>query len=211
MRDFRLYVILDVDIAASCGKIEEIAHNVLSAGADILQLRAKGKSDSEVLKIGRSLGNLARKEKALFILNDRVELVDTINADGVHLGQEDAPFSEARRALGPKRIIGISTHSVEEAHEAERQGVDYIAIGPIFSTQTKPQSTPLGPEIITEIKDKVKIPFLAVGGINLENSNQVLTCGARRIAVCRAIIKAKDVFGTTEKFKQRLNNPTYTS
>lgn len=204
MRDFRLYVILDVDIAASCGKIEQIAHNVLSAGADILQLRAKDKSDSEVLKIGRSLANLAHKEKALFILNDRVDLVDAVEADGVHLGQEDTSPSEARKALGPKRIIGISTHSAEEAHEAEKQGADYIAIGPIFSTQTKPQAAPLGPKIITEIENKVKIPFLAVGGINLGNLKQVLTCGTRRVAVCRAIIEAEDVSGVTKKFKEKL-------
>lgn len=205
MRDFKLYLILDADIAASCGKtIEEIAQQALSAGADIIQLRAKGKSDKDILKIGRSLGSLIHKEKALFILNDRPELVEAIEADGVHLGQEDVPLNEARRALAVNKIIGVSTHSAEQARQAEREGADYIAIGPIFSTATKPKAHPLGPKIITEIKDRVKIPFVAVGGINLENLNQVLVSGAGRIAVCRVIIEADDVFGATKTFKQKL-------
>lgn len=204
MRDFRLYVILDVDITGLGGDIVEIARKTISAGADILQLRAKSLSDRQILKIGRAIKNLVRKSKALFVLNDRADLARIIEADGLHLGQEDLPVKDARNILDNNKIIGLSTHSVEEAHAAEREKVDYIAIGPIFRTATKPKATALGPEIITRVKNKVRIPFVAVGGINLKNLDQVLTCGAQRIAVCRAIITAKDVCAATKEFRRRL-------
>ncbi|MBL7091880.1 MAG: thiamine phosphate synthase [Candidatus Omnitrophica bacterium] len=204
MRDFRLYVILDVDIAGPGGDIVEIARKTISAGADILQLRAKSCSDRRILKIGRAIKNLVRKSKVLFVLNDRADLARIIDADGLHLGREDLPVKDARNILDNNKIIGLSTHSVEEAKEAERQKADYIAIGPIFPTATKPQSIALTPGIITKIKDKVKIPFVAVGGINLDNLDQVKAGGAQRVAVCRAIITAKDVFAVTKEFRQRL-------
>ncbi len=204
MRDFRLYVILDVDIAGLEGDIVEIARKTISAGADILQLRAKSCSDRRILKIGRAIKNLVRKSKVLFVLNDRADLARIIDADGLHLGQEDLPVKDARNILGNNKIIGLSTHSVEEAKEAERQKADYIAIGPIFPTATKPGASALRPDIITEVKDKIKIPFVAVGGINLDNLDQVKAGGAGRLAVCRAIITAKDVFAATKEFRQRL-------
>jgi len=204
LRDFRLYVILDVDIAGPGGDIVEIARKTISAGADILQLRAKSCSDRRILKIGRAIKNLVRKSKVLFVLNDRADLARIIDADGLHLGREDLPVKDARNILDNNKIIGLSTHSVEEAKEAERQKADYIAIGPIFPTATKPQSIALTPGIITKIKDKVKIPFVAVGGINLDNLDQVKAGGAQRVAVCRAIITAKDVFAVTKEFRQRL-------
>ena len=204
MRDFRLYVILDVDIAGLGGDIVEIARKTISAGADILQLRAKSCSDRRILKIGRAIKNLVRKSKVLFVLNDRADLARIIDADGLHLGQEDLPVKDARNILDNNKIIGLSTHSIEEAKEAERQKADYIAIGPIFPTATKPGANALRPDIITEVKDKIKIPFVAVGGINLDNLDQVKAGGAQRLAVCRAVISAKDVFAATKEFRQRL-------
>lgn len=204
MRDFRLYVILDVDIAGPGGDIVEIARKTISAGADILQLRAKSCSDRKVLKIGRAIKNLVQKSKTTFVLNDRADLARIIDADGLHLGQGDLPVKDARNILNNNKIIGLSTHSVEEAKEAERQKADYIAVGPIFPTTTKPQSIALTPGIITKIKDKVKIPFVAIGGINLDNLDQVKAGGAQRLAICRAIITAKDVSATTKEFRQRL-------
>ena len=204
MRDFRLYVILDVESAGLEGDIVEIARKTISAGADILQLRAKSCSDRRILKIGRAIKNLVRKSKVLFVLNDRADLARIIDADGLHLGQEDLPVKDARNILDNNKIIGLSTHSVEEAKEAERQKADYIAIGPIFPTATKPGASALRPDIITEVKDKIKIPFVAVGGINLDNLDQVKAGGAQRVAVCRAIITAKDVSAATKEFRRRL-------
>ena len=205
MRDFRLYVILDEEILRGYGDIVEIARKTILGGADTLQLRAKNCSDRKIIKLGQGIKNLVQKGKTLFLLNDRADLARTIGADGVHLGQQDLPVKDARNILGNNKIIGISTHSVEQACEAEKQGADYIAIGPVFTTATKPESTPLTPEIITKVKDKVEIPFVAVGGINLDNLDQVLTHGAQGVAVCRAVITARDVTAATKEFRRRLS------
>lgn len=204
MRDFRLYVILDIDICNRYGNIIEIAKKVISAGADVLQLRAKGYPDSKTVEIGRSIKSLIKEDEALFIINDRVDLTSVTGADGVHLGQQDLSIKDARKILGVDKIIGISTHNIEEASRAENQGADYIGIGPIFATTTKPETAPLTPGILTEIKNKVGIPFVAIGGINLDNLDQILSCGVKRIAVCSAIITARDVFAATKEFRQRL-------
>ena len=204
MRDFRLYVILDIEICRQYEDIAEIARQAISGGADILQLRAKSLPDRQILKIGRVIKSLAQKSNTLFVLNDRADLAQIIDADGVHLGQQDLPVKDARKILGAHKIVGLSTHSAEEADAAEKEGADYIAIGPIFRTATKPKATPLGPEIIARIRDKVRVPFVAVGGINLGNLEQVLACGAQGVAVCRAIITAKDVRAATKEFRRRL-------
>ena len=204
MRDFRLYVILDTDVCKNSGKIVEIARQAILAKADILQLRAKSLTDRQILNIGQAIKRQVQRSSSLFVLNDRVDLSYIIGADGVHLGQEDLPIKDARKILGNNKIIGASTHSVEQAHQAEEQGADYIAIGPIFTTATKPNATPLSPEIIPRIKDKIKIPFLVVGGIGLHNLDLVLSLGARRAAICRAIIEAQDVVKATREFRQRL-------
>lgn len=204
MPDFRLYVILDTEVLSGQGDIVETARQIISGGADCLQLRAKSCSDRRILDLGRAIKDIVRKSQTSFVLNDRADLARIIGTDGVHLGQDDLPVKDARKILGAHKIIGLSTHSVEEAQAAEREGADYIAIGPVFRTATKPKATPLGLTIIAGIKDKVSIPFVAVGGIDLNNLEEVLTSGAQRVAVCRAIITAKDVLGTTKEFRRRL-------
>ncbi len=196
---------MDVDICTAIGgDIIEIARQTILGGADILQLRAKNSAQREILKIGRAIKTLAQKTKVACVLNDRPELIKTTGADGVHLGQEDLALEDARKMLGENKIIGVSAHSVEQARRAEAEGADYVAIGPIFATALKPQAAGLGPEIIAKIKDKVKIPLVAIGGIDLNNLGQVLACGAQRVAVCRAIITAPDARAATEEFRQRL-------
>lgn len=195
---------MDTGVLPEDSDILEVAEKVISGGADILQLRAKNWSDGRILKVGQAIKNLVRKSQALFVLNDRADLAHAIEADGVHLGQKDLKPKDARGILGSKRIIGLSTHSIAQAEEAESQGVDYIGLGPIFATATKPESAPLGPKIICQVKEKVKIPFVAIGGIGLDNLDRVLKAGAKGVAVCRAIITAKDIATTTKEFRQRL-------
>lgn len=204
MRDFRLYVILDEEVCRSYGDIVEIAQKVILGAVDILQLRAKHPPDEKISKIVQEIKNLAQENKVTFMLNDLVELAKNLDVDGVHLGQEDLSIKDARKILGENKIIGLSTHSVEQAVEAERQGADYIAIGPMHTTTLKPQANPLALEIITKVKQEIMIPFVAVGGINLENLDIVLAAGAQRVAVCRAIIAAKDATAATKEFRQRL-------
>jgi thiamine-phosphate pyrophosphorylase len=208
--EFRLYVILDIDICKQQGNIVEIAEQVILGKADVIQLRAKNCSDRKVIKIAQDIIKLTKTSKTLFILNDRTDLAQIISADGIHLGQEDICIKDARNILDVNKIVGISTHSTEQAILAEQEGADYIAIGPIFPTTTKFQLSTLGPKIILQIKEKIKIPFVAVGGINLDNLGQILDYGARRIAVCKAIVSAKDIVATTKEFRSRLyENPSF--
>lgn len=211
LQDFRLYVILDEELLRECANIAEIARMVIAGGADILQLRAKSCSDRKILKIACDIKALTTKNKILFLLNDRVDLVQAIDCDGVHLGQEDLPLKEARRLLGKNKIIGISTHRASEAIEAKKQKADYIALGPIFPTATKPLRAALTAQIIPKVNrnlSKDLLPLLAIGGINLDNLEQVLAYGASRVAICRAIITAKDIVRATKEFKQRLSKIT---
>ncbi|MFC1632467.1 thiamine phosphate synthase [Candidatus Omnitrophota bacterium] len=206
MQDFRLYVIVDADICAGAGgNILKIARRVVSAGADLLQLRAKNATDRKILALGRKIKKITKDTATRLIINDRADLAKIIGADGVHLGQGDLPVKEARKILGKDQIIGLSTHGLKQAVAAEQQGADYIGLGPIFTTATKPGVRCLTPKIITQIKAKIKIPFVAIGGITLKNIGQITARGAQRVAVCRAIVEAKDVGKTAKAFKQRLN------
>jgi len=205
LQDFRLYLILDTEVLSFLNRDPvETAREAIGAGVDILQLRAKDLEDKQVLKIGQAIKEVNLKSKALFLLNDRADLARTLDIDGVHLGQEDLPVKEARNILGKDKIIGLSTHTQDQAIQAEKQDLDYIGLGPIFATKTKPNLTPITPKVITEVKDKINTPFVAIGGINLNNLDQVLTAGARRIAVCRAIIAAESISLATGEFTQRL-------
>ncbi|MBN2097503.1 MAG: thiamine phosphate synthase [Candidatus Omnitrophica bacterium] len=197
-------MILDTDICAEQVDILELAQEAIAGGCDIIQLRAKNWSARKILEIGQKIKKLVAGKKTLFIINDRADLACALAADGVHLGQDDLPVKAARRMLGQGKIIGLSTHSLEQAQKAEQQGADYLAIGPIFATSTKPKLKPLGLEIISKIKARVKIPFVVIGGINLNNLDKILVQGAERIAICQAIIGNKEVLSTTAEFAQRL-------
>ena len=156
MQDFRLYLILDTGVLASLGRnVKDTAREAIEAGIDILQLRAKDLSDRKILEIGRAVKEVNSKGKALFLLNDRPDLACILDIDGIHLGQDDLPAKDARKILGKNKIIGLSTHSAEQALAAEDEGVDYIGLGPIFATKTKPNLVRIGPEVIAEVKDKL--------------------------------------------------------
>ena len=143
----------------------------------------------------------------LFIVNDGVDIAMASRADGVHLGQEDLPVPAARRIMGEEMIIGVSTHSLEEALRAEREGVDYVAIGPIFPTSTKLDShLPVGIEMIGEIKKELSIPVVAIGGIRTENIEKVLKMGADGIAVFNAIFGQENVEVAIRRLSQKIRN-----
>jgi len=166
---------------------------VISGGATVIQVREKASSTLSFLNRAIKMRKIIGK-KAFFIVNDRVDIAIASGADGVHLGQEDLPIAFARKIMGEDKIIGISTHSIEQAQKAEKEGADYVAVGPIFSTQTKPNSgPPKGVEIISEVKRKVNIPVVAIGGINRENVGEVIRAGADGVAVISAVFKEKDV------------------
>ena len=183
----------------------EIAARAIFGGADIVQMREKNKSVQELLDLGEDILALCRKSGAAFIVNDDPTLAEKIGADGVHLGQEDArqfPVERARGIIGPDKIIGLSTHSLDQLRKANEEDVDYVAFGPIFPTKTKAYHIGVGD--IKEVMGIAKKPVFFIGGINLINIKEVLTRGAHNIALIRGVTEANDIEIRTRQFKEKL-------
>ncbi len=199
LRNFRLYAV--TDLKRGDGNFLKKAEEALKGGADILQLRSKTLTDAELVEAGRGLRALTRKLKKLFIVNDRADIARVLDAEGVHLGQDDMPVFLARKILKRDAIIGKSTHSLEQALEAQKEKIDYMGVGPVFSTPTKPLYQPVGLELVRKVAAAARIPFVAIGGIDADNIEQVLDSGAARVAVVRALWESSDTFRAAEKLK----------
>jgi thiamine-phosphate pyrophosphorylase len=184
----------------------EVLDAVLSAGVRLVQLREKNKSDGEVYSLARAYRERTRAQDALLIINDRVDLALAVEADGVHLGQEDLPVDVAQR-LAPDLLIGVSTHNLDEALAAEESGADYVNIGPIFDTQTKSVATgSVGPEMLGAIVPRLSIPFTCMGGINAQNIHRVVNCGARHVAVVTAVTAQPDVGRAATELREAIGS-----
>ena len=179
------------DCKASKLSYEDMTLRVLRSGVRWVQYREKGKSRQEVYEEADRLRKLTQDFNAVLIVNDYADIAMCVNAVGVHLGQEDLPLREARKIMGKNRIVGISTHSLEQAIEAEKGGADYIGFGPVFHTTTKDAGSPKGVNMLREVKKQVTIPLVAIGGINLENIQLVLDAGADAVAVASAILSGE--------------------
>lgn len=177
----------------------------LKSGVDVIQLREKTKPAGEIIKLGKKIRELASIYGAVFIVNDRVDVAQIVEADGVHLGQEDICPYAAREILGEKAIIGVSTHCIEHAKIAMENGADYIGVGPVFKTPTKPNKTPVGLEYVKWASENVTIPFFAIGAINLENIQEVKNAGAKGVAVIREIMYSSNIEKTVQEFKKHLS------
>jgi thiamine-phosphate pyrophosphorylase len=159
----------------------------LTGGVDVLQLRMKDASDEEIVAAAGAFRAACHRHGALFVLNDRPDLVDRCGADGVHVGQEDVSPAEARALVGSGKVVGLSTHSREQIEAAAHVNVDYIAVGPVFATPTKPGRPAVGLELVRVAAELAPVPWFAIGGIDLENAADVVAAGARRLAVVRAV------------------------
>jgi len=186
-----VYLILDIPTLKE-RSLKYIYSIISSRHIDLIQLRDKQGAKSDLLKLAIKLSKRLRGSGTLFIVNDYVDLALASGADGVHLGQNDLSLKEARRILGKDRIIGISCHNLAQALKAQNEGADYIGIGPIYATVTKPEYKPIGLKTLRKLKDKIEIPYFAIGDIRQGNIRKIISAGARRIAVCRAILKADD-------------------
>ncbi|MFH1336053.1 MAG: thiamine phosphate synthase [Candidatus Zixiibacteriota bacterium] len=198
----QLYVIADKEI---CGKmdIEEVVTQAIEGGAEMVQYRDKESDDDNFLETAAKLQAICNANNIPFIVNDRVEIAKKMDADGVHVGQEDMPLAEVKRKLNPAKIIGVSATSIEQAMEAERGGADYVGVGPIFDTSSKKIDKPLGLDLIRETKDNLSIPFFAIGGINLNNLDGLILAGGIRIAVISALVLSNNVkFSAAELLKK---------
>jgi thiamine-phosphate pyrophosphorylase len=176
----------------------QIARLAIKSGVRTIQLREKLMSKKELYHEALVLRSFTRKHKVIFIINDYIDIALSVDADGVHLGQEDMPVEEARKIMGKKKIIGISTHSLEQALAAEKSGADYIGFGPMFQTSTKDAGSPKGLKALREVRKHIKIPIVAIGGITSGNVLSVLDAGANTVAVMSAILKG-DIKENTAK------------
>jgi thiamine-phosphate pyrophosphorylase len=166
-----------------------------------VQYREKHKSTAEKYEEALKIRRLCRK--AVFLVNDRVDIALAVNADGVHLGQDDLPYPVARRLLGRRKIIGLTVHNVRQAEEAQRLGADYVGVSAIFSTTTKQDApTPCGPGMIKRIKEMVTVPVIAIGGINLENAREVIRAGADGLCSISAVVTKSNVRSEIAKFQK---------
>ncbi|MEI7752150.1 MAG: thiamine phosphate synthase [Candidatus Omnitrophota bacterium] len=203
--DFRLYAVTDLRIESS-----DVLRKIDAAyrgGADIVQLRSKVLPDAALIRLGHRIKKIAEKNQKLFFVNDRVDLMLAIGADGVHLGQEDMPVRVARKLAkqaGRKIWVGKSTHSLKQAVAAVIEGSDYIGVGPVFMTPTKPNAKSVGLRFVKQAALKIRIPWVAIGGIDLGNMDAVIRAGATRIAVVRAIFAAQDPESAARTLKHQL-------
>ena len=176
----------------------------IEGGADVIQLRDKNATDKELVKTAKILLEVTRRRNVPLIINDRPQVAKELGAQGVHLGQEDGPLDAARALLGDEAIIGRSTHSPEQALRAQEEGFDYIGVGPVFATPTKPEYTPVGLELVRFAAKNIKIPFVAIGGIDLSNVGMVREAGATTVAVVRALMASEDPKVTAEQIIDKL-------
>ncbi|MDD5455276.1 MAG: thiamine phosphate synthase [Candidatus Ratteibacteria bacterium] len=195
-----LYIITDKKIAGKSN--EQIVKEALKGGADTIQLRDKDLSYKKLLVEAKKIRKIIPENKAIFIVNDNVDVALCSGADGVHLGKDDMPVKEARKILGEDKIIGVSCDNIREAEKAEKDGADYISLGPVFPTDTKKDvPSPLGVKVIKEAKRKISIPIVAIGGINESNIRSVLNAGADSVAVISAVLKSDNINLKTASIK----------
>lgn len=202
---FRLYAVTDLKTENS--ETLRAIEAAYRGGADIVQLRSKVLSDAALIRLGLRVKKIAEKARKLFFVNDRVDLALAIGADGVHLGQDDMPVRTARklaRQAGMKVWIGKSTHHLKQAMDAVREGADYIGVGPVFRTPTKPGVKSVGLQLVRQAAAKVRIPWVAIGGIDLGNICDVAAAGAVRMAVVRAIFSVQDPERAARELKQKI-------
>jgi thiamine-phosphate pyrophosphorylase len=182
----RLYFVTDADTD------EHLLREALAGGVDVLQLREKGATDDEILASAATFHELCMEHGALFVLNDRPDLALQAGADGVHVGQEDEPVDAVRERVGPDVLIGLSTHSEEQLAAGLETDADYVCVGPVYATPTKPDYPAVGLDLVRRAAQTVTRPWFAIGGIDGANVKEVATAGARRVAVVRAIRDAPD-------------------
>ena len=210
-REARILLFQQVDVyPVTCEQLSEgrtnlqVLEAVIQGGSKIIQLREKDYPKKDLYDLALKFKEITTRAGVLLIINDHLDIALGVEADGVHLGQEDLPVQVARK-LAPELLIGASTHSLEQALQAEKDGADYINIGPIFSTETKEGlGRSLGPEAISEISPQIKVPFTVMGGINEDNIEQVLAKGARRVAMVTAITKAADIATKVKSLKEKI-------
>lgn len=200
-----LYVLID-GCDGDWDKLARLCGSIAHAGAGLIQLRDKSLDDRQLVTAGKAIADAIRDSKCRWIMNDRADLAVAAGADGVHLGQEDMTVHAGRQILGPGKIIGVSTHDIEQARQAVIDGADYIGIGPTFPSNTKSFDNFPGLEFVQAIVKEISLPAFAIGGIDLQNVNDVVACGCQRVAVASAVTCSDDPAQAVADLMQPLQN-----
>jgi thiamine-phosphate pyrophosphorylase len=190
LADAKLYVLLTGSLCAA--SLDWTIQEAAASGARMFQLREKQLDDRALLERARNIRRWTRQAESLFIVNDRPDIASLVEADGVHLGQADMPVKEARRILGPDKLIGVSTHDIEQLRQAIRDGASYVGVGPAFPSGTKDFAELAGLDFVRQAAAETTLPAFVIGGVNLETIGVAIAAGARRVAVSQAICMAED-------------------
>ncbi len=203
--DWRVYVITDAARAGGRSPTE-IAEAAIQGGATAIQLRMKEEPARLIVQAARQIATLCRAAGVTFIVNDRADVAMIAGADGVHVGQDDLPAEDVRALMGGKALLGVSAATVEEACAAERAGADYLGVGAIYATSTKADAgPPVGLARIREIRQAVRLPIVAIGGITADNAGPVIAAGAQGVAVITAVTLAEDMAGAARRIRQEVD------
>ena len=197
--DPTLYVVLD-RAAARGRSLDDVLAAVIEGGCRMVQLRDKESPSGRLLPLAERLLARARRAGVTFVVNDRVDLAVAVGADGVHLGQDDLPARLARPLLRPGMVLGVSTHDVAQAHAARDAGADYVAVGAMFATTTKPDFQLVGPGLVRKLRPDIRVPLVGIGGITHDNVADVIRAGADGVAVISAVCGAPNPAVATRRF-----------
>jgi thiamine-phosphate pyrophosphorylase len=198
-----LYVILDRG-AVGGRDLVPVLDAVLAGGCRVVQLREKTMPLADLYPMAQALRRRCREAGCLFIVNDRVDLALAVEADGVHVGQDDLPAREARRLLRPGMILGVSTHDESQARRARDEGADYVAVGSMFPTGSKAGFRLVGPDLVRRVRPEIPVPLVAIGGITVDNVTEVIQAGADAVAVISAVCAAPDPAAAARRFLETI-------
>jgi thiamine-phosphate pyrophosphorylase len=188
----RLYAIVDLGYVA-VAEVERVARELIAGGVDMIQLRGKQQSASELHAIAVALHAITSAASVPLVINDHPEIARGVSAEGVHVGQDDLAVAEARRVIRANCFVGKSTHSFEQATQAAAEGADYIGFGPLFATPTKPDYNAIGLGDIGRVHGAVTLPIFCIGGVKLENLAGIIAAGARRVVIVSGLLQAADI------------------
>lgn len=204
--DFDIYLVTDRTKTGGRG-LKEVIAEVIEGGIRGIQLREKDLPTRELLRLAGELREITGKAGARLLINGRIDICLAVEADGVHLGKDSLPANIARDLLGKEMIIGVSTHSLSEAKEAQGQGADFISLGPIYYTESKAQyGRPLGTDIIKSVKEGIEIPIFAIGGIRISNIGPLVEAGAYGISMISAIMSVRDIIATAKELVNKMKS-----
>jgi thiamine-phosphate pyrophosphorylase len=203
LRDARLYGIIDLGYVDESNAVRA-AEAMINGGVDLIQLRGKKQSVDELVDLAEKLHELTSRFSTPLIVNDHAEIARRVSVEGVHVGQDDDSIELARRKAGRAVVVGKSTHGLEQAHAAQREGADYIGFGPIFATPTKPDYEPIGLKDIKQAHLDVNLPIFCIGGIKIDNLRDVVASGAHRVAIVSGLLKAPDIAAYAREAKRLL-------